>query len=292
MPILPPRYLDTVVALGFPGPEDKTKYLATAFMVGRPLPREKRGAVPRYELFLVTNKHVLVGEKSMTIRFNPAADAPAKEFSINLEEPVWFGHSEVDVAVLAIQAPRLRADGIRFSFFRCDSQVAGLRRTAELGLCEGDGVFVLGFPLGLVGEHRNYAVVRQGAIARIRDTIAGSNNEFLVDATVFPGNSGGPVVSRPEVGTPAGDGPRGRSYLLGIVASYVPYRDVAISQQTKRTRVVFEENSGLTAVIPAEYVVQTIDQASEALADQRPVESVAIDDDEAVSDRPASAVGS
>jgi hypothetical protein len=288
MPILPPPYLDTVVALGFPGTDDKPKYLATAFLVGRPLPRDKRGGAARYELFLVTNKHVLEGEKSMTIRFNPDAEGAAKEFAIDLGEPVWFAHPEVDIAVLAIQAPRLLQEGIRFSFFRCDTQVAGLKRTAELGLCEGDGVFVLGFPLGLVGEHRNYAVVRQGAIARIRDTIAGTTQEFLVDATVFPGNSGGPVVSRPEFAPGAVDGPRGRSYLLGIVASYVPYRDVAISQQTKRTRVVFEENSGLTAVIPSEHIVKTIDEASEALADQRPVESVAIDDDEAVADRSAS----
>ena len=282
--------------MGFPIPtDDKPKYLATAFLVGHPVPRTRKDGPRRYELFLVTNKHVLEGEEHMTVRFNPDAESPAREVGIDLVngdgKPVWVAHPDVDVAAVGMEASRLRAEGVRFSFFRTDTQVADLRRAAELGLCEGDGVFVLGFPLGLVGDHRNYAVVRQGAIARIRDALAGTTNEFLVDATVFPGNSGGPVVSRPEVGTPASSGPRGKSYVLGIVASYVPYRDVAVSQQTKRTRVVFEENSGLTAVIPSEYLVKTVQDASATLAGRRTADSVAVDDEEATAGRPASAVG-
>src|SRR6185503_14526044 len=183
----------------------------------------------------------------------------AFEFAVDLQDgdgaPVWLGLDEVDVAAIGLKAPRLREEGIRFSYFKTDTEVLDRKRTMEMGFCEGDDVYVLGFPLGLVGEHRNYSVVRQGCIARIRDSAAGSTKEFLVDATVFPGNSGGPVISRPEP-SPPGQGASGRSYLLGIVASYVPYRDVAISQQTKRTRVVFEENSGLTAVIPCDYVIQ------------------------------------
>ena len=36
--------------------------------------------------------------------------------------------------------------------------------------------------------------------------------------------------------------------LVGIIGSYLPYLDVAISEQTKRPRVVFEENTGLSKV--------------------------------------------
>lgn len=36
--------------------------------------------------------------------------------------------------------------------------------------------------------------------------------------------------------------------------SYETYKDVAISRQTRRPRIVFEENSGLASVIPVDRV--------------------------------------
>jgi len=125
---------------------------------------------------------------------------------------------------------------------------------------EGDGVFVLEFPMGLVGGDRHFVIVRQGTIARIRDTLAGGSKECLVDVAVFPGNSGGPVVTRPELAAIQGTQPQHASYLLGMVKSYIPYRDVAISAQTKRPRIIFEENSGLTAVIPVDFVRDALQQ--------------------------------
>lgn len=52
-----------------------------------------------------------------------------------------------------------------------------------------------------------------------------------------------------------------KSRLIGIVKSYIPYIDVAISQQTNRTRITFEENSGLTKVEPVDHILQTIEEA-------------------------------
>jgi hypothetical protein len=64
----------------------------------------------------------------------------------------------------------------------------------------------------------------------------------LIDAAVFPGNSGGPVVAR----LPMYSGLVIK--LIGIVHAYVPYRETAISMQTLKPRVIFEENSGLGVV--------------------------------------------
>jgi hypothetical protein len=49
--------------------------------------------------------------------------------------------------------------------------------------------------------------------------------------------------------------------LLSIIASYLPYQDVAISLQTKKTRLVFEENSGLASTIPAERIAEAVTAA-------------------------------
>lgn len=50
-----------------------------------------------------------------------------------------------------------------------------------------------------------------------------------------------------------------RAALIGIVKSYIPFQDVAISQQTKRPRVIFEENSGLANVETVDKILETIE---------------------------------
>ena len=49
-----------------------------------------------------------------------------------------------------------------------------------------------------------------------------------------------------------------RAALIGIVKSYIPFQDVAISQLTQRPRVVFEENSGLANVETVDKIIDTI----------------------------------
>lgn len=93
---------------------------------------------------------------------------------------------------------------------------------------------------------------------------------------MFPGNSGGPVVTKPEVVAIEGTKPVGASYLIGVVAGYVPYRDVAISAQTQKVRIIFEENSGLASVIPIDYVEEVIREAlSSSSAEASPTEEPA-----------------
>lgn len=204
-----------------------------------------------YAVYLVTNRHVFDGVKTAVLRFNPEAAEPAKQYSVPLLTPdgpsAWVGHPdpEVDVVVLPVNAGALRNDGMKFHIFQDDEHAATRARMAELGVTEGDGVFALGFPMGLVGGDRNYVIVRQGALARVRDTLAGASKDFLVDSAVFPGNSGGPVVLRPEIAAIDGTKAQNSAQLLGIVSGYLPYQDVAVSAQTKRPRIIFEENTGL-----------------------------------------------
>lgn len=128
------------------------------------------------------------------------------------------------------------------------------------GVSEGGGVFVLGFPMGIVAPQKKNVIARVGAIARIRDVLDGHQSSFLIDANIFPGNSGGPVVIRPEITSIQDTKAINKAALIGIVKSYVPYRDVAISQQTGNPRVIFEENSGLA-------MVETTDNVKSAIED-------------------------
>jgi len=92
---------------------------------------------------------------------------------------------------------------------------------------------MLGFPMGMVDKIRQYVICRAGSIARISDVKSGHGKEILIDGLVFPGNSGGPVVTKPEIVSVGKMKPYGRSSLIGILSSYVPYQEIARRVKTK-----------------------------------------------------------
>ena len=70
----------------------------------------------------------------------------------------------------------------------------------DTGVDEGSLVYALGFPMNLVDNSVKAPICRLGCISRVEDTFENPQKatKFLVDAQTFPGNSGGPIVSRPE----------------------------------------------------------------------------------------------
>jgi S1-C subfamily serine protease len=250
---LPPSYLDAVVAIGTT-PEN---CIASGFLYSYLLPGQEQieEGKKKAQFYLVTNRHVFENLDEVFVRVNPQDGKNARSFSLTLKDTVLaYPHPdpEIDVAVVPTEGEWLRRAGLQHSYFRDDTDVAFRRQLADLGISEGQFVYILGFPLGLVTE-RNFVVVRHGSLARVRDALLGLSHEYLVDTFVFPGNSGGPVVFKPE--TPNGL----PGYLIGMVSGYISYREEAISKQTGTTRVVFEENSGLASVIPIDYVQDCIE---------------------------------
>ena len=268
MALLPPFYLNTVVALGSPSQDGKIQYNATGFAYGYPAEKTSEEEKQTYRVFLVTNRHVLQNSLDsgidIKVRFNKAIGAAANVYTLRLTNPdgstSWAVHpdSDIDVAVVNLNTDRLKSDGIEFSFFAADDHTFTHDQAREKQVSEGDGVFVLGFPLGEAGDERNYAIVRQGIIARVQDWLVGNARTFLIDSSIFPGNSGGPVLLKPESTFIEGTKANHRCGLIGIVSSYLPYREVAVSVQTGRTRMIFEENSGLGVVVPRDMIHETI----------------------------------
>lgn len=264
MALIPPIYFNCVVAIGVKDEKGFLKWTGTGTLIGR-LFGKLSSSENQYHVFIATNKHVLEGQRSVVVRFNPLAAEPAKDFDIPLLDKsgkrLWTDHprKNLDVAVIALNSDVLVAERIRYHFFQSDQHLMPLAEMAERGVSEGDFVYVLGFPMGIVDMDRQYVIARSGVIARLRDALEGKSPDFLIDASVFPGNSGGPVVYKPEIisieGTPSVTKPG----LIGIVSSYLTYKDTAVSQQTGKPRVIFEENSGLAVVIPADYVLETME---------------------------------
>ena len=277
MALIPPVFLNTVVALGEQSSEGKLESRATGFLYGHPAGSENDSGQKLYYVFLVTNRHVFqrAAERSDTLhaRFNKLQETGSNVYPLKLSDDSWTVHPnpDVDVAVMKINADFLMAHGLEYYFFEADSHVLTREQAHEEGISEGDGVFVLGFPLGEAGHERNYVIVRQGAIARIQHWLKGFDRTFLIDASIFPGNSGGPVLLKPEFTSVKGTRSHGKCSFLGMVSSYLPYREVAISAQTGRQRMVFEENSGLGIVAPPDVIHEAIVAGVNKLRPNQPV---------------------
>lgn len=262
MALLHPSSVDSVVAIGL-NPISNRHWIGTGFLYGM-WTGKKEGTIEYYKAFLVTNRHVVINNDEFYIRFNPVSNEAAKDFRISKINddgtPNWTAHpnSKIDVAVFSISLPVITQAGMHFDYIKSNHHVFTKEQMVEVGISEGDGVFALGFPMGILDSDRQYVIVRKGCIARVRDLYENRKTDFLCDVQVFPGNSGGPVFIKPEVTAVTGTKSNNKSALIGIVKSYIPYQDVAVSRQTGRHRVTFEENTGLAAVEPVNHINETI----------------------------------
>jgi len=263
MALIPPFFFDCVVAIGQLKPDGSKHWIGTGFLFGKFLQMNAENQ-KQYNIYLVTNKHVLQNQSSVLLRFNPQDDKPATDYPAQMIDAngkqLWTGHpnDKIDVAVIGINAPHLQQQGMKFHFFTSDDMMFTKDKLKEMETTEGDYIYVLGFPMGLVAADRQHVILRSGAIARIRDMFEGRSSDFIIDAMVFPGNSGGPVVLRPEIVSIQGTKSNMNAGLIGVIKSYIPYQDVAVSQQTNRPRIIFEDNSGLSLVEPTDYIIETI----------------------------------
>ena len=263
---IPPFFGDTVVALGrtdtqVAGQPPEWTTEASGFLYGYLAKNDPDPSKRSYEVYLVTNRHVLSNHGFIWARFNPEkARGEVKQFQIMLKDDkgqdLWFSlpDPKVDISVVQLNPQYLREQSLKVQFFQSDVHVADKAKIREIGLAAGDGVFVLGFPMGISGAQRNYVIARHGSIARISDLLDSVDDTFLIDALVFPGNRGGPVVSEPSLMAISGTKTQNSAFLIGVVRGYLPYNDFAVSQQTGQVRAIFQENSGLAEVIPIDSV--------------------------------------
>ena len=256
MALIPAGYMKAIVSLGVS--DEPFAHIGTGFLYHHPM-WEKEGRT-HYRPFLVTNKHVM--ESGIRdVRFNHPAYGSVEVHPIEeVTDGDWTAHhGGADVAVIPLLSPGPLTLGRKVTEPEIFLGDVGAPSAEELSsITEGTGVFLIGFPLALIGDARNFPIVRSGVIARIQDWLSGAEDTFLIDAPAFPGNSGGPVIVRPDTAAISGTTAIAHALLIGVVSENIRSREVAVSAQTGETRVVFLENTGLSRVVPIRSIKETL----------------------------------
>jgi hypothetical protein len=228
-------------------PDDQSS-TGTGFVYQVPLRRDQNAA------FLVTNKHVIAGAERVDMRLH-AAEGPGNaevklgtvhDVSWPNPENYFFGHpdSDIDVTVCPL-GPAINALAAQddFVFYRslAPDIAADDSKFEELDAIEE--ITFLGYPNGLY-DHANYLPLgRRGHTATPPMVDYEGKPIFLVDASVFPGSSGSPVLIA-NSGTFAARGGAAmagtRVLLLGVLAA-VYQRQVPVLELPTRMRSVVSD---------------------------------------------------
>jgi S1-C subfamily serine protease len=256
MALFNPKIADAVVLIEEQTAANSFKPLATGFLIGFIDTTSKDSTDHR--LFLATNRHVFQGKSKVSIRHNTRGGA-IKRFEVSLEQgsqQLWLAHKnpQVDLALLTVSPQGLDSNGVRWEYIP-EGLFAYASDFGRLGISLGDGIFALGFPMGIAGKLQNYVIARGGVIARADEEIIKGECCFLVDASIFPGNSGGPILLKPELVSIIGTQSIKTGHLVGIVSGYIRFAEPLYSHQTSPPTIVSQsnENSHLAAVVPMDF---------------------------------------
>jgi trypsin-like peptidase len=240
----------TVVFLGKIEPDGKPKILATGFLVN-----------VQGTYHLLTAKHVVMNpvtgqfrDNDLLVFFNLKSGGVTvrsiKELKdrFNIE---WVFHtdSEVDIAIIPFLLDPAEDDVKVVS----DDLFLDTKYLHELY-----DVFFLSYQPGIEPKGSIEPIVRTGTISLLK-----GDKSFYIDASAFPGNTGSPVFLRPSPirfqgqSFTIGDDPIGGKFI-GIIGEYLPYQELAVSAQTGRPRIIFEENTGLSRVWSASFIQEII----------------------------------
>lgn len=262
MSIIPSFFMNAVVSLGIDDSKNIRRWIGTGFIVSRK-------EIENPELltcYIITNKHVVNSQRIIYVRFNSLGDTLVKDYPVPLIDScgtkLYSEHPNQSTDIIAIQiAPReLINDRSIWGAIDLEDHALTLEKMEQTGVNEGSLVYALGFPMSLVGDIKT-PICRLGCISRITDAflLKSSCPVYLVDAAAFPGNSGGPIISRPEhisiQGTPTNE----TSNLIGILSAYIPYEEALVSSQTGKPVMIKQENSGLTIVHPVDRIQEVVD---------------------------------
>lgn len=264
MAIIPKFYIESVVSIGVKNKCSIT-WIGTGFFVFRKVDTNNNA-----QLFLVTNKHIIENKDTLSIRMIEKTSNNLINVNVGLFEngkPLFLLHDnpKIDIAVIPLNGGFIMQNNLQFTAFDIDENAMSSSELLENGFDEGSLIHMLGYPMGLVNVNSNTPICRLGCVARLDREQIITNCNILADIQNFPGNSGSPVVLRPELIAIDGTKSLSRSVLIGIIHSYIPYRESLINSQTSEVVEIRSENSGIANLHPVEFIRDIIDKVNKKI---------------------------
>jgi hypothetical protein len=231
---------------------DGTRTVGTGFLISAPGP----DGAPR--TVLITANHVLQKMPSANARIGYRISNPDGSWSYSPQElkirdgdkELWTHHPDRDVAAMVIKAPpEFAKAALPLNYLAADDTFQQYQVNA------GDEMMALGFPRGLSANSAGFPILRAGRVASYPLAPAKIFPTFLLDFSVFPGNSGGPVfvsrASKADSVTPVADGQAAPGFIAGLLTQQVELNN---------------ERLEIGIVTHAKYVRETIALLSNPLA--------------------------
>lgn len=191
---------------------DGTRTVGTGFLINAPTPEGKPRTV------LVTANHVLTrmpgAEMKIGWRVQDAEGEwkyrPTRITIRSGATPLWTKNPDRDVAVIEIDAPEAFAKAAIPLDWLADGAMFD-----RYGVGPGYEMMALGFPRGLSANGAGFPILRSGKVASYPIAPSRQFPTFLLDFSVFPGNSGGPVF------VTEGQGADARMMIAGMLTQQV-----------------------------------------------------------------------
>jgi V8-like Glu-specific endopeptidase len=199
-----------------------TRTVGTGFLISEVTPDGKPHTI------LVTANHVFEKMPGANARVgyriaNPDGSWSYSPQSLKIRDAqgkaLWTHHPSRDVAALSITAPAAFAKAaIPEDYLAADDTFT------KNGVGAGDEMMALGFPRGLAANAAGFPILRAGKVASYPIAPAKIFPTFLLDFSVFPGNSGGPVFMSGPARRPAADPSQPRAdveFIAGLLTQQV-----------------------------------------------------------------------
>ena len=228
---------------------------------------------------LITNKHVLAGATSVTFTMprgqnGEPISAGTRITVTDFSEVTWHGHPRDDVDIAAMKFAPIVGEMVLADappFYRAFGSELLLSNVAAQELDSIEFVTFIGYPSGLFDQASMLPIARRGQTATPIFNDYNQLPAFLIDASVFPGSSGSPVLifDRGMYATRDGETQVGsRIMLAGVVAAVHTRTVMGEIRITSNAYATFDDMIDLGIVFKSSAIQETVDIlfASEGLA--------------------------
>lgn len=154
--------------------------------------------------FIVTNKHIVEDAQKGFFLFNKLKDgAPDYGNQVRIEVPTFqnafFGHQDPNVDISVFPFSPLLNDfftktGTLLYFKSFQKEHIWDRQKAAQMFDAIEDVLIIGYPNGIYEQEKLLPIVRKGITATPINIDFNRKPAFLIDASIFPGSSGSPVI--------------------------------------------------------------------------------------------------